>query len=170
MEDEGQVGEDGGYPHEDEHLDADVGTDVELVLGGEGNLGGEADRGRDDGGDGDEDGGDGANEREGEAEPAGAQDQGRGQHEDKVDDGGGREEDVHDAGAQLEEVEDGGHLGRESDTGAREELPDEHLDWVEPVEGLWLGAIRDASVITRVEVSQGAPAAGRDNCRTHSST
>lgn len=134
VEDEGEVGEQGADPHKGKHLDANDGVDVELVLGGEGNLGGEADDGGNDGGDGEEDAGEEAEGGDGEGEEAGADDERGGAQEDEVEDGAGHEEAVHDLGADAEEGQDGDDLRGEGDLGASEELADEDLDWVEPVE------------------------------------
>lgn len=62
VEQEGHVGKDGGDPHECKHLDSNVAADIELVLGRQGDLGGDADDCRDDGGDRDKDGCDGGEE------------------------------------------------------------------------------------------------------------
>lgn len=55
MEQECQVGTEGPDPHECKHLRANVRLDVQLVLGREGNLGGDADDGGDDGCNGEDD-------------------------------------------------------------------------------------------------------------------
>lgn len=153
VEDKGQVGQDGGDPHEDEHLDANVGLDVELALGGQGDLGGHADDGCDDGGHADEDAGNGGDDGDGDGEPAGAHDERGGQHEDKVDDGAGGEEGVHDLRAELEQLQDGSNLGGQGDGGAGEQLAHEDLDGVEPIKGLGLGAKRDALAVVPLTVA-----------------
>lgn len=145
MQQEGEEGEDGADPHEGKHLDANDGANVELVLGGEGNLGGDADDGGDDGGDDEGDDGEEADDGEEEGEKAAADGERGEKDHDKVDDGAGHEAAVHDLGADAEEGEDGDDLRGEGDAGAGEELRDEDLDGVEPVELLGLGAVRDAS-------------------------
>lgn len=52
VEEECKVSGQGTNPHQGKHLDTNVGPDIELVLGREGNLGGDADDSGDDGGDG----------------------------------------------------------------------------------------------------------------------
>lgn len=147
VEEEGEVGGDGGYPHEDKHADANVGLDVELVLGGGGDLEGDADGGGNNGSDGDEDGGDAAEDGEGEGEPSGADGQRGGEHEEEVEEDAGEEEAEHEALADAEESEDGEDLGGQGDLGAGQQLAHEDLDGVEPVERLGFRAVRDAFIV-----------------------
>lgn len=152
MEEEGDDSEDGRDPHEDEHLDANLGGDVELVLRGEGDLGGDADGSGDDGGDADEQAGDECEDGEAEGEPASVESEGAQEHEDEVEDGAGGKEGVHDLGSQSEELQDGGDGSGEGDFGAGEKFADENFDRVEPVEGLGIGAMRDAPNWRRLSV------------------
>lgn len=144
MDDEGNVCQDGGNPHKGKHVDTNVSFDVELVLGGQGDLGGNGDDGGNDGGDCDEDGADDANEGECQREPACADDEGTRKDEDKVEHGAGHEEAIHDLGADFQQVENGGDLGRQGNLGAGKKLADEDLDWVEPVKLFWFGAVCNA--------------------------
>ena len=129
-----QVRQQRANPHECKHLDANDGIDVELVLRRQGNLGRDAEHSGDDGGNGEQDAGYQGKEGDEGGEETGADDEGRGAHEDKVENGAGHEEAVHDLRADAEEGEDGGYLRGEGDLGAGEELADENVDGVEPAE------------------------------------
>lgn len=145
VEQEGKVCGQGSNPHKGKHFDADVGLDVELVLGREGNLGGDADDGGDDGGDGEDETREAAEQGEEQREPPRPHDQRRAQQQHEVDDGAGHEEGVHDLGSDFEQPQDGQDLGGQGNLGAGEKLADENLDWVEPVECPGRRAIRDTA-------------------------
>lgn len=146
MQYKGKVGGQRGDPHKDKHLAANVAVNIQLVLGGEGNLGGDADDGGDDGGDGEDEASDEADEGRAQAEPARLEDQRGQEQQDAVEDGAGHEEGVHDLRADAQQRQDGDDLGGQGDAGAGQELADEDLDGVEPEEGFRRGAERDASI------------------------
>lgn len=145
VQQEGDVGEDGGDPHEGEHLDANVGGDVQLVLRRQRNLGSKADDRGNDGCDGDERASNGAQEGQGQTPPSRADDEGREEDHAQVDANTGDEEAVHDLGANLEEFQDGDGLLWQCDLGAGEQLTNQHFDGIEPEPLLWLGAKGDTS-------------------------
>lgn len=145
VQQEGDIGGDGGDPHKDEHLDADIGFDVQLVLSCQGDLGSEADDGGNDSRETDDDGRNGAEERQPQTPPSSADDKRAHEHEDGVDADAGHEAAVHDLGADSEDGENGDGLGRQGDLGAGEKFANEHLDGVEPVELLRVRAMGNAS-------------------------
>lgn len=163
-------GEHGADPHECKHLDANLCANVELVLGGQGDPGGDANDGGDDGGDNEYNDGEQADDGEEEREQAAARGKGREEEQDGVEDGTGHETAVHDLGADAQELEDGDDLRGESNPGTGEQLANEDLDGVEPIELLWPGAKGDAFIdiafakvpqTNRVEIVQAQTASDR---------
>lgn len=122
MEQEGDVGKDGGDPHEGKHLNTDVGLDVELVLCRQSDFGGNANDGRDDSDERDKNGGDSADDRKYQTPPAGAYDKAAEEHEDKVDADAGHKGSVYDFRANLEEFQDGDDLRRERNLATRKQF------------------------------------------------
>ncbi|EAQ92387.1 hypothetical protein CHGG_00622 [Chaetomium globosum CBS 148.51] len=144
-----------GQPHEDKHADADLGVDVELLLGLGGVLEGDADDGADGAGGQDEhhleEGGDGQRQ----TPPARGHGQRREEDHQEGEHGGGEEEAEHDLGGEAQDVEDGDDLRGEGDGGAGEQFVHENLDRVEPVQGGGLGAEGDARAdVALAEVPQ----------------
>lgn len=135
-----------GDPHKGEHASAEVGAEVELGLGREGVPGDDAHSGAEDAGDGDEDGVEKGEDGEGQRPPARAHGDGRHEEHDEGEADAREEEAEHDLLGEAQDGEDRRHLLRQRDDGAGEELARQHLDRVEPPEGLWLEALGDAFI------------------------
>ena len=144
MQEEGDITQDSGNPHETKHPDTNIGTDVQLVLRCEGNFRRDADYGGNDGGNADDDGGNSGEDAQRQAPPPRAKSEGSSEEEDGVEDGASHEEAVHDLRANLQHAEDSDDLGRESDFGAGEEFADEDFYGVEPVECFRFRAMGDS--------------------------
>lgn len=115
MEEEGNDGKDGGDPHEGKHADTVLDANVKLVLGGHGDLEGNADDGGNDGSHGKKQSRDEAENGQSETVPGVEEDEGSEEKEDEVEDGAGEEEAEHDARANPKQPQDVDHLCREGD-------------------------------------------------------
>lgn len=146
VQQERKVGGQSPDPHKGKHLDANVGLDVQLVLRGEGDLGGHADDRGDDGGDGEDHARQPADKGDEQAEPAGAHDKGGPQEKDEVENSARHEEAIHDFGSDPQEAQNGLDLGGKGDSGTGEELTDEDFDGIEPVECFGGRAMRDTAM------------------------
>lgn len=102
----------GSDPHEGEHWDANIGPQVELRLGGQGEACADAHGSPDDGRDADEDRVDERKDGHGQGPPAGAESDEAGEHEDKGKTDSGQEEAEHDVLANAENGQDSVDVGR----------------------------------------------------------
>ncbi|QSZ31784.1 hypothetical protein DSL72_001353 [Monilinia vaccinii-corymbosi] len=145
----------GADPHKRKHLMANRGADIQAGLRRDDVAEDDEHDGGDDGGRRGQQGGDEGPDGVGARDPARV-DGAEGEEDvDEVHDGPGDEEAEHDPAGDADQAEDLVDLGGERDGGAGEELVEQDLDGVEPVESRGLGAEGDAvGVVAFAEVPE----------------
>ena len=154
MHREAPHGEARGNPHEDEHVRADIGVDVEVRLRFGGIFEGVADDSADDGAGQGQNHGSEREDGEREGPPARLDgEDGRNKDEDEVEHAGGQEEAEHDLRGNAQDREDGDNGSGNRDSCTREKLVHNDLDRVEPVERFGVGAVGYSPVMCQHEES-----------------
>lgn len=112
---ERENGSDSCYPHEREHLRADLSSDVQLLDGGDGVLHDDEHHCCDDRGHGGKKGSQECEDGDQEADPAGVDGDELHRDHDEGEAGAGQEEGEHPVGDEADEVKDVGYVGGEGD-------------------------------------------------------
>lgn len=104
MEQKGDIGKDGSDPHKDKHLDANLGANVELILGCEGHLGRNANDGSNNGGNSQDNARQPSDKANNKGPPASYDDERCSDQQHHVEDTASHKEGVHYLLADAEEV------------------------------------------------------------------